>query len=98
MNYFHIRDSIVIKNHKSICLDESIYEFINARISGSYNILYARLFGLTYPEFLKMVRDLYNATLYGRGNGYTIFTFENLYDAQKFSNECNNRWKQLIKK
>jgi hypothetical protein len=98
MTYFHVRDSISVKNHKAIFLDENIYETINTRIDGSYNILYARIFGLTYPEFLKMVRDLYNATLYGRGQGYTIFTFENLYDAQKFANECNIRWRELINK
>lgn len=43
---------------------------------GSYNILCARLMGLTYPSFLRMCRDLFKAEIIGKNSIYPVAYFE----------------------
>ena len=63
---------------------------------GSYNVLKARLFGLEYAEFLRMVRDNYSATLIGQ-TGYIIEKFKNRNDASRLCIELNKRINQVLK-
>ena len=44
---------------------------------GSYNIIGARLMGLTYAQYLRMCRDIYGAELIGKGSlyPYPVFKF-----------------------
>jgi hypothetical protein len=43
---------------------------------GSYNIVGARLFGLTYAEYLRMCRDVYGAEIIGKGSTYPYPVFK----------------------
>lgn len=43
---------------------------------GSYNVLMARLFNLSYAEFLRMCRDLFGADLRGKGSLYVVPYFD----------------------
>ena len=43
---------------------------------GSYNVLKARLFDLTYASFLRMARDIYGAQLHGKKGYITEFFVE----------------------
>lgn len=57
---------------------------------GSYNVFLARLAGLSYPNFLRMCRDMGGATLIGKGNKYVVphFKFtEGLYAITKWLNK-----------
>ena len=63
---------------------------------SSYNVLKARLFGLEYAEFLRMVRDNYSATLIGQ-TGYIIEKFKNRNDASRLCIELNKRINQVLK-
>ena len=55
---------------------------------GSYNVIGARLMGLTYAQYLRMCRDVYGAEIIGKGNKYPVAYF-------KLSNELNALIEQL---
>lgn len=70
--------------------------FEGIRMKGSWLILYARIFELTYPDFLRMVRDVYGATLEGKQGGYISFYFSDLIACNSFLRELEkkfNAWK-----
>ena len=71
--------------------------FKNTDIKTTWNILFARIFNLEYADFLRMVRDLYGATLAGKTGGYIYFYFEDKSMCQKFINELERKfdlWKK----
>jgi hypothetical protein len=43
---------------------------------GSYNIIGARLMGLTYADYLRMCRDIYGAEIVGKGGVYPYPIFK----------------------
>lgn len=43
---------------------------------GSYNIIGARLMGLTYAQYLRMCRDIYGAEIIGKGSLYPYPVFK----------------------
>ena len=43
--------------------------------SGSFNIIGARLMGLTYAQYLRMCRDIYGAEIVGKGSVYPYPVF-----------------------
>ena len=50
---------------------------------GSYNVMQARLFGLSYPQFLRMCRDCFGAEIIGKDSLYPVAYF-------KFSKQLND--------
>ena len=55
---------------------------------GSYNIIGARLMGLTYANYLRMCRDIYGAEIIGKDSNY-------LYPVFKLSQELMDLIEQL---
>ena len=43
---------------------------------GSFNLICARLFGLSYPQFLRMCRDCFGAEIIGKGSMYPVAYFK----------------------
>ena len=43
---------------------------------GSYNIICARLMGLTYAQYLRMCRDCFGAEIIGKGSMYPVAYFK----------------------
>ena len=43
---------------------------------GSYNLLAARLLNLSYPQYLRMCRDLLNAEIIGKDKKYPVAYFK----------------------
>ena len=43
---------------------------------GSYNIIQARLFGITYAQYLRMCRDEFGAEIIGKGEKYPYPVFK----------------------
>lgn len=43
---------------------------------GSFNVIQARLFGLTYANYLRMCRDVYGAEIVGKNSGYPYAIFK----------------------
>lgn len=42
---------------------------------GSYNLICARLMGLSYADYLRMCRDYYGAEIIGKGSKYPVAYF-----------------------
>ena len=43
---------------------------------GSFNVICARLFGISYPQYLRMCRDCFGAEIIGKGSKYPIAYFK----------------------
>lgn len=43
---------------------------------GSYNVIQARLMGLTYAQYLRMCRDCFSAEIIGKGSIYPVAYFK----------------------
>ena len=43
---------------------------------GSYNVICARLMGLTYAQYLRMCRDCFGAEIIGKGSMYPVAYFK----------------------
>lgn len=89
---FYVTDSMINNEHKQISIHADVYSFINTAVSGSYNILFARLYGLSYAEFLRMARDEFGATLHGKDGGYITMTFANPLDAKRLDFQLTKKW------
>ena len=97
---FHVEESMSNPGHKMITIDEGVFDIIGVagmKYVGTYHILFARLFGLTYAEFCRFVRDKYNATLHGKNSMYPTFTFADRLNANQFQMELWRRWDEFIK-
>lgn len=42
---------------------------------GSFSVIAARLFGVTYPDYLRMCRDCFGAEIVGKGSIYPVAYF-----------------------
>lgn len=80
-----------------IAIDEVPFpESAAEHMSGSYNVLAARLLGFTYPDYLRYVRKNYNAELRGR-TGYSYCVFKKKADAIKLVMKLNVEWNKVEK-
>lgn len=58
---------------------------------GSYNVIGARLMGLTYAQYLRMCRDEFGAEIIGKGNLYPYPVFKLSQGLQDLINQLNAR-------
>lgn len=65
---------------------------------GSYNILLARIFDLSYADYLRMCRDEYGAVLRGKNCLYVIPLFSSDSKIDLLINNLNKRFTKLFKK
>ena len=80
----------------SVRLSDEIYEFFG-RTDSSFNIVMARILGLSYASFLRFARDRYNGILDGGSRYYITVGFENKKDCDDLCKVLNNRWVELTK-
>lgn len=66
-------------------------------VQGSLNVLFARIMGLSYAEFLRYVRDHYNARLVGKNHKYPFFYFPTQSDATMAAEELDKRYLEINK-
>lgn len=94
MNAFKVTEGIDNGTYM-VGLEDFIYELFKVHyISGSYNILAARVLGFSYPDYLRYVRDNYKATLKGR-EGYSYAIYKNRNDCYDIVKELNRFWKLI---
>ena len=70
MSYFYIDESPSYTGKYLIRLNFTKLPAMYTK--GSYNILIARMLGLTYAEFLRYCRDVYGAEIVGKGSYYPV--------------------------
>ena len=66
-------------------------DFFLTYTEGSYNIIGARLMGLTYAQYLRMCRDVYGAEIIGKGTKYPIAYFKRSDKLEALIEQLNAR-------
>ena len=92
-----------MKKVKIFCRDESAIQpgkyIIRADLEkfylnfteGSYNVIGARLMGLTYAQYLRMCRDIYGAEIIGKGGMYPYPIFKLSRGLEELIDQLNAR-------
>lgn len=75
---------------------ESIKDY--SPFNGSLCVMQARIFGLSYPDFLRYVRDTYGARIGGKQHRYPALYFPNEAAAVQYANILNKRYSEIIKR
>lgn len=94
MKAFENAESLLDANTRRIAFNG--HGLIGNIEKGSYNVIAARLFGLSYPNFLRFAREYYNGTIVGK-QGYSYITFKNNSDCDRIVKELNSRWDEILK-
>lgn len=96
MNYCEIDKAMSSKqNEYKVTMKENVIKHF-APIQGSLSVLQARIMGLSYPDFLRYVRDTYNARLAGVGHKYPAIYFPDAAAASKFALILDKRFKEIL--
>ena len=76
-------------------LDDKFYQLVEPYFqTGSYNIVASRILGFSYPDYLRYVRQNYNATLKGRA-GYSYAIYKNWNDCYDIVALLNKKWREV---
>lgn len=91
--YFEYRESVSNPSLYTI----SIHEFHErlAYSAGSFCVFAARVLGLTFPEYLRMCRDVYGATLVGKNTKYPLALFKDEASAAKLVQLLNKQMNEI---
>lgn len=70
--------------------------FLGEHCYGSLNVVAARILGISYPNYLRYMRDNYAATIRGK-NGYPYLVFDTKEDCNEAIKFLNSYWRQFTK-
>lgn len=96
MKYFKMIEAPCRKNKYIISGTDAYYNYFKYT-DYSYNIYNARIMGLTYASYLRMARDIYGATLSGKGQRYVSAYFDSIEDGEKLAKILDKRLSYLIR-
>lgn len=65
---------------------------------GSFNVICARVFNISYADYLRMCRDCYEAEIIGKNIKYPVAYFKSTKSAQALVNELNKRANVILRK
>lgn len=68
--------------------------FMGGYNGGSYSIIGARVLGLSYPNYLRYMRDAYDAEVRGR-EGYSYLVFKDQGKCLMAIQELNKNWQKI---
>lgn len=94
--YFYLEESPYHPGKYKISMNFDMLPGI--RTTGSYNLLPARLLGLSYAEYLRYCRDIYKAEIVGKNNMYPVAYFKDNIAAGDLIHTLNSRMELLIQK
>lgn len=94
MKAFENSESILSAKVRKVSFHD--HDYVGGIAAGSYQVIQARLFNMTFAEYLQFIKDNYNATLVGK-TGYTTYVFHNSADCDKLVAELNKRWAAVKK-
>ena len=75
-DYFIYEESV---SHPGRYIIKPVFETFGDNLhhtEGSFNILMARIMGLSYADYLRMCRDILGAEIYGKGDLYPVAYFQ----------------------
>lgn len=91
MKYFYFEESPYMDTWDILAVKHEEFPFVMANIHSSFNVLPARLLGLSYAEYLRFCRDTLGAKIMGRNNKYPIAYFRSTPETQQFLKLLNKR-------
>ena len=94
ISYFYIDESPYHIGKFIIKPTTYLYNTIRS-VKGSYHVYGARLFGISYADYLRMLRDRYGATIVGKNQTYPVAYFENKEKANEVITELNKRFRKI---
>ena len=65
--------------------------------NGSYNVLMARIMGITYANYLRLCRDEYGAEIIGKGSLYPVPYFTEISRVKELVKELDKRVIQFLR-
>ena len=68
----------------------------NMSTYGSFNLLAARVMGLTYANYLRFCRDVVGAELMGKNSAYPLAYFRNDIKTKQFVRLLNSRMNLIM--
>lgn len=94
MNYFSLEESF-IKNKFLLRVNCDNFP-IRTSIKGSFNILPARLLGLTFANYIRFCRDVLGAEVFGKNSYYPTIYFPFTKEVNQFIKLLNTLAKNAI--
>ena len=95
IKYFYLEESPYHPSSYTIKMD---FEKLPLKYTeGSYNVLCARLMGLTYPSYLRMCRDLFDAEILGKNSMYPVAYFHRTGEEKVLLDILNKRVEIIMK-
>lgn len=94
VEYFKLEESPYRPGKYTISIDFDKLPPMNT--SGSYNILFARLMGLSYAQYLRFCRDIVGAELTGKGHVYPVAYFSKTMNTVAFVRLLNSRMNLIM--
>ena len=93
--YFTIIESARKKNHYMICGTQKLFDYIGV-CKGSYQVIQARVMGLSYADYLRYLRDFHGAILMDTHKWYPAAYFKNKEDTYKILHLLNTLTREII--
>jgi hypothetical protein len=95
VKYIYLDESPIYPGKYVLRFNENKLPF-TIKEDGSYSVFFARLFGLSYAQFLRMCRDQVGAEIVGRGSLYPTAYFDNNLVSNQLVILLNNRLDLLM--
>ena len=94
VEYFKLEESPYYPGKYTISIDFDKLPPMST--NGSYNILFARLMGLSYAQYLRFCRDMIGAELSGKGQVYPVAYFSKTMTTNAFVRLLNSRMNLVV--
>lgn len=91
---FELDTTPTLENHWIIRMNHE--QFKLGPTVGSYNLIMARLFNMSYPNFLRLCRDEFGATIIGKNTYYPVAYFSNKIIANRLCDLLNARANYIL--
>lgn len=88
-------DDIPWENTWAIDIGQGVYSHFTY-CETSFNIVLARILGLSYPDMWRYLRDTFHATIHSKDGIYCYATFDNYEDCRKACDLLNSRWTEIL--
>lgn len=76
MIYFKVELSPISRFNEWIISPTDKMAELVCPISGSFSVVFSRILGLSYPDYLRAVRDLYGGRIVGKYHKYPTVYFQ----------------------
>lgn len=94
--YFYVEEALYHKGKYMIGLNHDLFPF-EGGTNGSYNVLGARVLGLSYAKYLRFLRDIIGAELEGKNSLYIVPYFKRSTELEQLIMLMNKRMELVMR-